>query len=179
MVTNNSANYTTGASGTVLTGNGVGIGSSFQTVPTSSISFFEAYSSAGASLVTGDNTTVTVIFDTTVANVGSDFDTSTYTYTAPYTAYYQFNTTVAGTVLLTSYVYILSLLVNGSTAAQMFEGCVPNPSTNEVVSLNSAVNLSAGDTVTVTYNVSGAISKLCGYTGGRGLSSFSGFLIGT
>jgi len=49
---------------------------------------------ASASNVTGDGTIYTVAYDTEVFDQGSDFNTSTYLFTAPVTGKYQLNATV-------------------------------------------------------------------------------------
>jgi len=144
---------------------------------------FSAYKSAATTNVTGDGTDYTVIFDQTIYNVGSAYNTSTGIFTAPSTGIYEFNFAV-----------FLSSIAAGHTAMTMFiqttsanfSGPLINP---EVVAVSGSfattmsvgVSMTQGDTARVVVAVDNS-TKTVGVFG-QALSSgavtyFSGYLVG-
>ena len=140
---------------------------------------FNAYVGATVSNVTGDGTVYTIIFDTALFDVGSNFNTGTGTFTAPVTGKYLLmtmiqlvqltvvtHTTVVARIVTTAFPYYSLFDVTAGTAlGWMIPICV-------------VANMTAGDTATVTIEVDGA-SKVVDVvgTGSQARTYFSGSLI--
>lgn len=142
---------------------------------------FNAYNSNSPANVTGDGTTYKVAFDTTIFDQASNFNTSTYTFTAPIAGKYQFNATIGGYNLGAGHTIGLFQLV---TTAQTYGAGYGNWATgggaaSNGVKLESAswiVTMSANDTAYVQFGVYNS-TKTVGLEGGAGNASFSGYLV--
>lgn len=168
--------------GTVLTGQGIGVTPILKTFPTTPV-FFIAYSSAGASNVTGTGTSVTVHYDTTTVNVGNAFNTSTFAFAAPYTGNYSFTAIITGTALANTYDLTFNLAsFTGATpiiGVQNYRRSRPNGSSQQIMITNWMISLNATDTVQAAYSVSRVGANTCGYAGGITATRFTGYLIST
>ena len=142
--------------------------SSAGNITTPSNSAFIAY-------MTASSTALTIPFNATSLNRGSNFNTSTYTVTAPVTGLYWFNLIVSydgsGTNPNAGFI---SLYVNGGRARDFFEANTAWTTNTEVHS-STTYYLNAGDTA-VAYN-SGA-GNIQGGNNPNYYSLFSGYLIG-
>ena len=81
-------------------------------------------SSTGGANVTGDGTTYTIPYSTAIKNIGSHFNTGTYTFTAPVTGLYLFNFTMMLTGFTASHT-VLRATIN--TSNRVYEFCNMNP----------------------------------------------------
>lgn len=81
-----------GTSGQILTSNGAGALPTWQSRGASQCSF-SVFLNGTAANVTGDGTQYTIAFDTELFDVGNNFNTGTYTFTAPVTGIYLFTVT--------------------------------------------------------------------------------------
>jgi hypothetical protein len=170
-----------GTSGQVLTSNGAAALPTWQNVGAASPAF-SVVISANTGNVTGDSTTVTVPFDTVILDRGSHFNTGTNTYTFPVAGFYQLNTTIyfaqSGGVNTNGFV---DFNFNSGTVVRMAEFNYQNAqASGEVVTSSSMGYLaSANDTVVVTVDVTGSVSKNVILAGSGTLVSsclFSGYL---
>lgn len=122
--------------------------------------------------VTGDGTAHTVVFSTEIADRGSNFNTSTYTFTAPTTGLYQLNTVVRFQNVTAAVTYVQ---VTISTSNRSYVNTVFLPlatSTVWSVPLSVLADMDASDTVTVIAEAGGTTKTIDIQSG-----SFSGFLV--
>lgn len=130
--------------------------------------------------VTGDSTLYTVQFSSTVFDRNSDYNNSTYTFTAPVTGIYQFGTIVrVGGVVGTMTIGFLRFLVNGSIPYLVALGDPSSISTggNEMTfESNIVLNLTASDTILVQLSISGG-AKVVDISAVANASHFYGWLI--
>jgi hypothetical protein len=94
-----------GTTGQVWTSNGPGVVPSFQSFGGFTPDYFSAYLSSPLTNVTGDNSFIDILFDTTLTNTGN-YSTTTGIYTAPATGIYCFQCNVnflGGDSLTTAY----------------------------------------------------------------------------
>ena len=139
---------------------------------------FAAYMNSGVTNIAADSL-VSLPFDTEFFDVGSNFNTSTYTFTAPATGYYLFNTYIRLNNNNRDMNYIMFRLV---TTAREYERNIwdPNAFYNDVTywSMNSTdyVYLSSGNTVTPKYYQGGGSANV-DIPSGAGQSMFSGMRI--
>jgi hypothetical protein len=139
--------------------------------------YFQAYLSANTGNVTGDGTVYTVAFNSTVANVGSSFNTGTYTFTAPVTGHYVFSGVIYWASSPTSATTFLSQLVTTTTTYNVYSLGSPNVTNGVTVnSFSVIVPMSASDTAKINVTGSGG-TKNTVIGGTQGLSNFSGFLL--
>ena len=132
---------------------------------------FSAY--RNAAWTSGLNTFGTIIFDTEVFDTNNNFDTSTGTYTAPVTGFYQLNWWAQATVTSGS-LYDTQLFISGgvSTGANG-SGQVQGGATVGGFSCGGGTfYLNAGSTCTVGFYGSGGAGNT-----GSSTTGFSGFLV--
>jgi hypothetical protein len=118
------------------------------------------------------STATTIPFNTAVFNIGSYFNTSTYTFTAPVAGIYWFNLILAydtGTVPT-----LVTLYRNGGRERDMFEANTWNVNTEYHSS--TIIYLNTNDTVFAYNNGNGNIQG--GALSGQYYSAFQGYLIG-
>jgi hypothetical protein len=133
-----------GANGNVLTSNG-SIWTSSPASGGGSSAYFQAYLSASTTnYPASNNTSNVVIFDTTVVNVGSGYNTSTGIFTAPSTGFYSFSCTLffVTAVGTTQFLMAVTGSVQSFRAAQLTVASAIN-------SFAWTMQMTAGDTVKV------------------------------
>jgi len=171
-----------GSNGLATTGTA---GPNTLTVTLSPIPAFGAYLSSTVNSVTGDGTFYTIIFDTAIYNIGSNYNTGTGTFTAPVNGLYQFSSSIAAQnisdqnssdmILLTSsYAYQVGFLspvaVKRSDSIYCF-------------SLSTTIQLTAGQTVNVQLAIGGGSAAKTINIGGQAapanpvITYFSGNLV--
>lgn len=109
---------------------------------------FLAYNSTTDSNVTGDNTTITVDFDTEVFDTGSDFGSDTFT--APVSGHYLFNVDV--TIRDTAVGNKCEIVLVTSNRSYVQEAW---PTSNIHLNLAVLADMDASDTASVSLNCSG------------------------
>ena len=146
--------------------------------------FFNAISSAQSN-VTGDNTVYTVLFATENDDVGSNYNTSNGTFTAPVTGMYQFNAVVGGQGY-SGNEFMVQMYFNTSNDGakaydqQIHDAAVTNlydAGDNSITSFgaSAAFQMDASDTIVVQFIVNGTGGKTVDVAAN---SYFSGYLIG-
>lgn len=159
------------------------INSSGQMTNTSQPAFL-AYLNSSQSNVTGDATNYTVPFNTKLYDNGSNFNTSTFTFTAPVTGVYCFNTVIyiEGLAVANTIVglYFINPVTNGLILAEN-PGAVRDANSNLCINGSLHLKLSATQTVSVqvtVYNSTKTITILGGTPATTGaITLFSGFLV--
>lgn len=146
---------------------------------------FYAYSSGNISNVTGDGTVYQIIFDSTLVNINSGYDTGTGVFTAPFTGFYMFSYILGLFGITSSHtVGIASLpIANNSTnfspqnyRINPFSVCDPSAG-YLFVSGSVGVHLTANATIFAEIYVNGGAKVVGIYGGGPSFCSFSGALI--
>jgi len=180
-----------GTATNVLTSNGAGNSPTWQAAGGGgSATAFFAYASTDKTDVTGNGVNYTVLFDSTVRNDGTAYNTGTGTFTAPSTGFYSFNTVIwfsaGATLTSTSELIVSSLgsvitqilgLVSATTAAQT--------ATAYIVSYSWMAQMTSGDTMAVQTFSNSALQNVTIKGGAISpnpqsiISSFSGFKVGT
>ena len=151
--------------------------------PALSSAFF-SYVSAIINNVTGDGTVYTVLLDSTLFNVGGDYDTTTGIFTAPSTGYYSFSLSTAVTNITAQTNF--SMFLTNATSGTVYYAGIVNPtavSAGGVYAYNTTVgpiHLMAGDEVGSQVAISGSTKTVNVYGSGAAnlFTYFSGFLIG-
>lgn len=141
---------------------------------------FNAYKTGNSTNVTGDGTAYTVTFDGEVSDRGGNFNTGTYTFTAP----------ADGDYLLTAKVYLANIAAAHTgfsldlvTSNRTYRTDFKNSSTgNFSVQITQLADMDTNDTATVQITVSGS-TKTVAVTGQANtapyyMTTFSGFLRG-
>jgi hypothetical protein len=171
---NSIVSVTPSTAGFVLTSNGTSADPSFQVLPSSAASSatFSAYLSSDMTNVTGDSTTVTILFDTTTSNVGSAYNTSTGIFTAPATGVYLFGKQVTLSTSAASFVAAYTQIVinaGSPTYKSQSFSTLTGASVNRQEESTVILSLSANDTVKIvafaTASVSAKNSSILGSTG--------------
>jgi len=136
---------------------------------------FLATAPANTADVTGDGTSASVEFDTEVYDLNSDFNTGTYTFTAPVTGKYQFNANVLLQGLTSSHTYFQITLTtsnrsyivaNNHQAASQYNG----------VCLSALADMDANDTAILSVIAYGG-TKVVEPINSAAYNTFSGSLI--
>jgi hypothetical protein len=123
--------------------------------------------------VTGDGTSYTVAFGTEIADRGSNYNNSTYTFTAPITGLYQVNAIVRfqNVTALVTYVQVVLNASNRTFTNTVFLPLAA--STIWSVPVSALVDMDSGDTVTVLAEAGGTTKTIDIQSGGH----FSAFLV--
>lgn len=140
-------------------------------------SFFAA-DLTGAANATGDGTVFTIIYDSVVSNVGSNYDNTTGVFTAPVTGFYYFSGNVILFNVGASHISgVLTFASTGATSIQPYEFNPANFRNGTQLQINGGFcgPLDAGDTVKVTIQVAGGTKTVT--VGGAFNSQFSGCLL--
>lgn len=158
----------------VLTSNGAGNSPTWQTAGGGGAkSCLTAYNNSNISNVTGDNTIITVTYNSTLLDRNSDFNTATSTFTAPINGDYNFEFSVSffGLNTTTSTGGFAQLLVNGTSPHRLVQiaGNSFDITDSDTLTMNGSIvlPLSATDTVIVQAVIYGN-SKSVGLEGGSG-----------
>jgi len=172
-----------GTIGQVLTSNGAGIAPTYQTISSGTTCVFSAYLNSTVSDVTGDGTLYNIIFNSTLVNTGSNYDTGTGVFTAPVTGNYQFNCTVYLSGLLITHTEGI-ILMRGSVRELRSTvgnfGAAAVSYSDFATSGSCLIRMSAGETFFITAFVNNGtkVVDVIGSNGSPDLRSiFSGFLI--
>lgn len=142
-------------------------------------SSFYAYRSADVANVTGDGTTYTCTFNTEVTDRNSDYDNTTYTFTAPVTGLYVFILNIGAGALGVAHTLGLSQIV---TTARTFSSNYSSwglmKASNNIYMYTQTVlaPMTAGDTCTTNFGVYNS-TKTVTFYGAAGNSSFFGQLL--
>lgn len=142
---------------------------------------FVAYLSGNLTNKTGDGTNYTIIFDSTLKNIGTCYNTSTGTFTAPVAGTYIFNMNVFLTNLGVAHNSGSGGLISSNTAHNLtyYQG---NPGivaagASFVVNSSVIIPMAASETLIVQMLVSGS-TKTVGLAGGAALNTtFSGAML--
>jgi hypothetical protein len=143
--------------------------------------YFKAHvDSTKSQQIITNNADATINFDIADVNIGSNFNTSTYRFTAPVTGRYLFTAQVRYDTTSTSASYMRTFFtINGSTGngtAYNFGMAILGPSAYSLsyqsISTSATLQLAAGDWV----DVRGGINS--GTTGVQFESTFTGYLLG-
>jgi len=139
---------------------------------------FRAYLSSTATDVTGNNTEVTVIFDTEDYDIGSNYNTGTGIFVAPVTGVYSFTAAVYLQGLLSTHT-LLNLWPYAGATTPVSIVCNPYAMSisGELQTLAPIlIKLTAGDSVKITIKVTGG-TKVVDFLGGSNYTYFSGHLV--
>ncbi len=125
--------------------------------------------STGVAAVTGEGTAYTMVFDTSVANVGGYFNGTTFT--APVTGKYRVSCVISlnGITVAMNAGYIYVTVVG--TSAKTWIKLLNNPGINKdsgnifTSDLNFLIPMTATDTLTFIIQIFGAVTKLAGTQG--------------
>lgn len=135
-------------------------------------SFWVWINTASSSVASGGN----FPYNATVFNIGNNYSTSTYRFTAPVAGLYHFGADLAADDGAMFTGKIATFYKNGTYYRDIFEGETGNASHWETHA-STSMNLVAGDYVTVTMR-SGAVTLPNGQDGPAFRNSFYGYLVG-
>lgn len=171
-------------SGFVLTSNGSGTTPTFQAAGGGGSSvYFSAYLSAPTANVTGDGTNVgPIVFNTALANVGGGYNTATGVFTAPSTGFYAFQESIAYNGADATVSQYIAYFTGSVYESRSFQLQPLAGGGTFVLSASIAIQMTAGDTMTVHALASGSASKgvqIYGAAPGGGavVSIFSGYKV--
>ncbi len=140
---------------------------------------FFANNNALATDVTGDGTVYTLVFPTVVFNQRSVFD-GTSTFTAPTTGKYYIRANIYIEGITAGMTLGVANFVTTPATIAFYTGSIATyrDATNNQASINGAliINLTSGDTVTVTLTISNG-TKVADVRGSGIATNFSGFLM--
>lgn len=139
---------------------------------------FQVYMSANRTNVTGAGTTYTLAFDTETFDIGSDFNTGTYTFTAPVTGKYILTAMVRyfDMAAAMTFVYVDIVTSNGSYRSQKTR---PSTTTDDGITACVLADMDASDTATLTITIQNGAGDTADVTGNNTAIStqFTGVLV--
>jgi hypothetical protein len=147
-------------------------------VTNSKQSAFHVYQASNAGSVTGDGTPYILALDTKVFDQNTDFNTSTFTFTAPVTGRYFFN----AAVIYTNVVAQTTMQIQINTTSSNYNGSYQTGATTfaagNFLGSNMAVftNMTAADTCVFVVTASGS-TKTVGVDGARSFTYAGGYLV--
>ena len=150
-------------------------------VTTSTQPVFMAYLSTTQSNVSGDGTTVQVVYDTALVNQGSNYNAGTGVFTVPITGNYIFTASniLMNTVLVTGYNAAVNTSASGVIYyTSVYAGTYPANSTRTTVG-SIFLPLTSGTQVWMTITSSGAASMVTSILGSSSTvyTYFCGYLV--
>ena len=181
-------NAGTGMAGQVLTSTGaLPTWGANGTNPAASCSFF-AYNNADVANYFTDGVFKTIQFPATLYNVGGDYNTGTYTFTAPNTGYYLFSVSIGIAAINSNRNFEGSLAILATAGLFLMSNCSPyaiqDTNTNSIaVNQTTLIKMTAGDTAVAQYllhevNVSNCtLSGHGGVLGAGYWTTFSGYQV--
>jgi hypothetical protein len=140
---------------------------------------FLVYQSTSPTNVTGDGTTYTLALNTKTFDQATNFNTGTYTFTAPVTGkYYLFCCVSALSTGTTQYAAQINIVTTGNNYYINYvpPGTAFTAENLLITSGGGMFPMTAGDTATFTYTVNGA-SKTAGIDGGASTTYAGGYLV--
>jgi len=142
---------------------------------TSQPSFF-SYLGSTASNVTGDGTLYQIIFNTSIFDQNSNYDTGTGVFTAPVSGVYHFSVGISLTGLVS--VSTLGIIFTSTTKNYRFSNNSQSFVGNNIICSSWTIFMNATDTLTVSTN-SGGSTKTVSVFGASGVTEtfFSGSLV--
>ena len=141
-------------------------------------SAFHVYQSTSPSNVTGDGTAYTLALNTTVFDQNSDFNTGTFTFTAPVTGRYFFNAAVIYTNVIAETTMQIQINTTSSNYNGSYETGMGVVAVGGFLGSNMAVftNMTAADTTVFVVIASGS-TKSVGIDGARSFTYAGGYLV--
>lgn len=136
-------------------------------------SFWAWINTSSSSVATGGN----FPYNATIFNVGNNFNTSTYRFTAPVAGLYHFGADVAADDGAMYTGRIVTFYKNGTWYRDILEGETGNASHWETHASTSAM-MAVGDYMTVTLRGGSAVTLPAGQDGSAYRNSFYGYLVG-
>lgn len=142
---------------------------------------FRATMSSDATNVTGNNTNYVVACNTESFDVTSNYDNTTFTFTAPSAGKYHFD------VCVFSYGYVLAtdvislLLANGAGTAIAYLCRIAGSSAiggNLCLTGSATIQMAVNDTAKIIYAVNGEGADIIDIQSGTAFTSFSGYKLG-
>lgn len=131
---------------------------------------------SAANNVTGEGTIYNPLYGTEVFDVGGDYDTGTYTFTAPVTGVYIFTGQVNVSGGSTRIYIVAHLEVNGSQVVSNLIGCAAT-TYQGYCPFSAVYPCTAGDSVKMSVQAGGDASKIDDFTGNTETNYFMGGII--
>ena len=138
---------------------------------------FSAYLGGDQNDVAANNSFITVNFDTEIFDQNADFNTSTYTFTAPVTGRYQFNSSISLNNLDSSSNYAFIALVTSNRNYYNYIGANHMDQDDRVLlPISILADLDASDTALIKILINTGTAQADIATGGV-VSNFQGYLV--
>ena len=165
-----SGTVSTSGAGSTLTVTGSGGGGGTGTAN------FQAYMGSAYGLVTGDNTTYSLIFDTERYDIGGDYNNSTGVFTAPQDGYYLFTWCLLPGNLSGNATNWLVTLVTSNKSYAFTQGNMNLLQVSSQVGVNGSaiVDMDAADTAHMTIQISQVGGKIVSFGSSTTFNWFSG-----
>jgi hypothetical protein len=138
---------------------------------------FQARKSANATNATGDNTAYTMTYDTERFDQGSDYNNSTYTFTAPVTGKYQFNVQVLIAGLASAHTYGNIDIITSNRTYFTQSPLESDVVATQTLEYSMLADMDAADTAYVTVRVSGSTKTVTVEGATDGTNHFTGYLV--
>ncbi len=117
-------------------------------------SFLATSTAAPTTNQTGDGTEITAGLATEIYDLNSDYNTGTYTFTAPVTGKYQLNAQITATGLNATHEFIFVRIITSNRDYRLFHEVDSVHTDNETATISVLADMDASDTAFVSWNVS-------------------------